>query len=204
MIVAATALFARAGFSGVTTKSIASRANVSHGNIFRYFPTKRDLFIAAIDFELGKLSLQFEPLNRIATTINSRAALKVLFETIADILVNQTELARLLHFSILEYGPEIAFPLRRHLGPIVDLVQKHLQAGSCDSDICSLPPSIAVFSFIATIATLNVLKDVFPEIYGSQGPYETVDSAAASATKLWFRVLYPESTVDEFVNMRTT
>jgi len=55
MIAAAVALFARAGFNGVTTRDIASSANVSEGNLFRYFHSKRELFLAAIDHELGKL-----------------------------------------------------------------------------------------------------------------------------------------------------
>ena len=55
MIAAGVVLFARGGYSGVTTKEIAQSANASEGNIFRYFPTKRELFLCVLESELQKL-----------------------------------------------------------------------------------------------------------------------------------------------------
>ncbi len=40
--------FAEAGFDGATTKAIAERSGVTEAVIFRYFPTKRDLFQAVV------------------------------------------------------------------------------------------------------------------------------------------------------------
>ena len=41
--------FAEAGLTGASTEAIARRAGISHAYVFRLFPTKRDLFLAAID-----------------------------------------------------------------------------------------------------------------------------------------------------------
>ncbi|MCJ2189020.1 TetR/AcrR family transcriptional regulator [Novosphingobium beihaiensis] len=53
LIAAATREFADNGYKGGTTAAIARRADVTEAQLYRYFPTKRDLFRAAI----------FEPLN---------------------------------------------------------------------------------------------------------------------------------------------
>ena len=193
MIAAATILFARSGFNGVTTKEIAKRANVSDGNIFRYFPTKRDLFIAVIDSELGKLSLRAEQFDRIENVEDSQIELTALFELITEAMLHQPGLVRLLQFSILDYGPDIEPTFRRHLRPIVDLATRNLQGWSCGSNIWDLHPALGVLSFIATIATVIMLQDVFPEFYGSPGSIESVESGTAAAAKLWLRALSPET-----------
>jgi AcrR family transcriptional regulator len=196
MIAAAVCLFARAGFHGTTTKDVAKLANVSEGNIFRYFPTKRDLFLGALESELQKLSFRAETLVRIAQAEDGQAALGAVFEMITETMVKQPELVRLLHFSLLEFGPEIEPAFRRHLRPLAQLVMKNLQRRPCGSDLCDMYPSIGVLSFIATIATITLLQDGFSEFYGSPEPFESVGSAAAAAAKLWSRVLSPELTAD--------
>jgi AcrR family transcriptional regulator len=41
--------FAASGLTGASTEAIARRAGISHAYVFRLFPTKRDLFLAAVD-----------------------------------------------------------------------------------------------------------------------------------------------------------
>ncbi|HET9093470.1 MAG TPA: helix-turn-helix domain-containing protein [Solirubrobacteraceae bacterium] len=49
---AATDLFARNGFSAVTTEQIAEAADVGTGTLFRYFPTKAELLVAVMSEQL--------------------------------------------------------------------------------------------------------------------------------------------------------
>jgi AcrR family transcriptional regulator len=53
---AAAALFAERGFDGANTQELADRLQVGKGTIFRYFPTKRELFLAAADRVMRRLS----------------------------------------------------------------------------------------------------------------------------------------------------
>lgn len=48
---AALDVFAEEGFEGATTKEIAARADVTHGLIYFYFPSKDDLFNAAFEHQ---------------------------------------------------------------------------------------------------------------------------------------------------------
>lgn len=52
---AAAVLFAECGFADADTQLLADRVGVAKGTIFRYFPTKRDLFFAAIDRGMARL-----------------------------------------------------------------------------------------------------------------------------------------------------
>ena len=185
MIAAAVTQFARAGFHGVTTKEIAQVANTSEGNIFRYFPSKRDLFIAAIDCELGKLSVRAQVLGRIEKVEGSRAALRTLFELITDTIVNHTDLVRLLQFSALEFGPDIEPVYRKHLDSIVHTAATNFRKWSQDYGFRDLSAHATVLSFVATVIMLNN----YSELTGSTLPFTSVESAATAYAELWYRVL---------------
>ena len=51
----ATELFAEQGFSDAVIQAIADRLQVGKGTIYRHFPSKRDLFLAAADRVMRKM-----------------------------------------------------------------------------------------------------------------------------------------------------
>src|SRR5262245_16267890 len=55
ILATATELFAENGFSDAITQSLADRLQVGKGTIYRYFPSKRDLFLAAADRVMRKM-----------------------------------------------------------------------------------------------------------------------------------------------------
>jgi AcrR family transcriptional regulator len=193
MIAAAVCLFARSGFYGTTARDVAKLANVSEGNIFRYFPTMRDLFLGALESELQKLSVRAEALERVAKAENAHAALRSVFKLITETMAKQPELVRLLHFSALEFGPDIEPLFRRYVRPIVEALAAHLQKWSRGNGSCAISPTIAVLSFIATAI---LLQDFFPAFSGSPLPFESVKSTAVAYAELWCRVLSSEPTAN--------
>lgn len=52
---AATELFAEGGYSDAVTQRLAERLGVGKGTLYRHFPSKRDLFLAAVDRVLCRL-----------------------------------------------------------------------------------------------------------------------------------------------------
>jgi AcrR family transcriptional regulator len=64
ILVAATELFAELGFANANTQDVAVQCGLGKGTIFRHFPTKRDLFLAAADRVMVKM--QEEILAQIA------------------------------------------------------------------------------------------------------------------------------------------
>lgn len=59
LIEVAISLFGQRGFHGATTKAIADAARVSEATIFRHFPSKEDLYIAAFRQRTGVGTEQF-------------------------------------------------------------------------------------------------------------------------------------------------
>jgi AcrR family transcriptional regulator len=57
---AATSLFAEQGYSDAVTQALADRLGVGKGTIYRYFPSKRDLFLAAADRVMRKMRQQVD------------------------------------------------------------------------------------------------------------------------------------------------
>ncbi len=60
LVAAAISEFAGAGLAGASTEAIARRAGISHAYLFRLFPTKRTLFLAAVDAAFGHVLATFE------------------------------------------------------------------------------------------------------------------------------------------------
>lgn len=185
MISAAVTLFAHAGFHGITTKDIAQSANVSESNIFRYFPSKRDLFIAAVDAELGKLSVFTEFFAQSTRIEDSHIALRTLFEQITHTVVNQPDLVRLLHFSALEFGPDLEPVYRKHLDPIINASAQNFEKWTHDYGFRDLSAQVTVLSFVATV----LLLQSYPLFTSSAFPFPSVKSAAAEYADLWYRLL---------------
>src|SRR5258708_6920171 len=60
ILVAATQLFAGQGFSDADTQDLADRLGVGKGTLYRYFRTKRELFLAAADRVMRELRLAID------------------------------------------------------------------------------------------------------------------------------------------------
>ena len=76
---AAARLFARHGYSDTDTQLLADELGVGKGTIYRHFPSKRDLFLAAVDQVIRALRRQIDeavagitdPLEQVATGVRT-------------------------------------------------------------------------------------------------------------------------------------
>lgn len=76
---AATMLFAEQGYSDAVTQALAEKLQVGKGTLYRYFPSKRELFLATADRVMRRLWDRIDadlegvagPLDRIAAAVRS-------------------------------------------------------------------------------------------------------------------------------------
>lgn len=190
MIDAATRLFARSGFHGVTTKEIARAAKVSEGNIFRYFPTKRGLYAAALESELRRLRVQAESLIRISNAPDTNSSLRALSELIIEIVAANPNAIRLMQFSALEFGDAMRPVYRRHLGDIVEAATRNMQSWSHDCGLQCVDPLATLLSFVAGVITL---QNYYPLFSGDANKFACVESAAPTFADLWHSLLATDS-----------
>ncbi|MHC4923207.1 MAG: TetR/AcrR family transcriptional regulator, partial [Planctomycetota bacterium] len=55
LLEAAATVFSRDGYAEADVQDIADTAGVGKGTVYRYFPSKKELFLAALDFEVEAL-----------------------------------------------------------------------------------------------------------------------------------------------------
>ena len=73
---AARAVFARKGFHDATVDEIAETAGVAKGTVYLYYPSKRDIYFAALKFDIGQMySILIEDIKRESSTEGKLKAL---------------------------------------------------------------------------------------------------------------------------------
>jgi AcrR family transcriptional regulator len=144
----------------VSTREIASAAEVNEVTIYRHFPRKRDLYVAVLAAELQRVQLRGELLTRLAEAPNGRTALACTFELILTTL-QQPQLLRLLQYSALELGDDLDPLLRRHLGELVEVVARYLEPWIQRGELRCSNAKTLVLTLIAIVLSRGPLRRVF-------------------------------------------
>lgn len=161
ILTTAAALFAQFGYNGVSTREIASSADVNEVTIYRHYPRKRDLYLAVLSAELQRVHLRGELLARLAEAANGREALACTFELISTTLLQQPQLLRLLQYSALELSEDLDPLLRRHLGELVEVVARYLEPWIERGELRCANAKTLVLTLIAIVISRGPLRRVF-------------------------------------------
>lgn len=161
ILTTAASLFAQFGYNGVSTREIASAAEVNEVTIYRHHRRKRDLYLAVLGTELKRVQLRGEVLTRLAEAQNGHTALACTFELIATTLQQQSQLIRLLQYSALELSDDLDPLLRWHLGELVEVVARYLEPWIQRGELRCSNAKILVLTLIAIVVSLGPLRRVF-------------------------------------------
>jgi AcrR family transcriptional regulator len=175
---AAASLFGRLGYNGVSTRDIATTAEVNEVTIYRHYPRKRDLYVAVLTSKLRQVGLRGDLLAEIAQASDARRALTCTFDLISTVVVHDPEMLRLVLYSSLELKTDLDALLRKHLGEFVEVLARYLDFWIAKGDLrCSSAKglvlaliSIAVFhqplhrAFSGEPANAEEAFDAFAEI----------------------------------------
>jgi AcrR family transcriptional regulator len=94
---AATKLFAEYGYSDTVTQSLAEKLRVGKGTLYRYFPSKRALFLAAADRVMVRMRAHVDesiegiddPLERVAQAIRAYLAFFAEHPEFVELLIQE-------------------------------------------------------------------------------------------------------------------
>jgi AcrR family transcriptional regulator len=161
ILAAAATLFAQCGYAGVSTRDIASAADVNEVTVYRHFPHKRDLYLATLESVLQQVRLSGDLLAKIAEARDGRTVLARTFELIAAGLMQKPELVRLVQYSALEFGVDIDPLLRRHLGEFVEVVARYLEPWIDNGQLRCPSAKGLVFALVAIVISHRSLHRVF-------------------------------------------
>ena len=127
ILATATELFARFGYNGVSTRDVASGAQVNEVTVYRHYSRKYDLYLAVLEAELQQLRFRGDLLAKIAEASDGRMALVRAFELLTKTLMHKPEILRLLQYSALELNEDFDPLVRRHLGELIEVVARYLE-----------------------------------------------------------------------------
>jgi AcrR family transcriptional regulator len=154
-------LFAKSGFNGVSIRDIAMAAKVNEVTIFRHFPRKLDLYLAALQAGLQRIHLRGDLLSGIAEARNGEEALTKAFASILEALKGKEDVVRLVQFGSLELA-EYSDPLvRQHLLELVEVISEYLGRGAKSGELRSGSNKDAVLTLIAITIVQRPLERLF-------------------------------------------
>ncbi|MQY17161.1 hypothetical protein NRB20_02240 [Nocardia sp. RB20] len=128
VIDAAIAEFAASGYHGTPISTVAARAGISPAYVFKLFPSKVDLFVAALDhcFELVEQSLATGA--RRAAVEDPETILDEMGSAYGELIADRRLLMLQVHAQSAADVPEIAAAMRRGLGRVTEFAKSRSNA----------------------------------------------------------------------------
>jgi AcrR family transcriptional regulator len=161
ILTTATSLFSLHGYNGVSTRDIASAAQVNEVTIFRHYPRKHDLFLAVMKSALRQLHLRGEMLTNIAEARDGQTALARTFELIAQTLLEKPEVLRLLQYSALELSADFDPMVRLHLSEFVEVTARYLEPWIEKGELRCANGKVLIFTLVAIVTSYSAIQKVF-------------------------------------------
>jgi len=154
----ATAMFARRGFQGTTTREIAQRARVNEALIFRHFPTKEDLYWGVIDAKCRQNSWREQLAQKIRGAKSTR---ELLVSLATDLLERDPTMSRLLWFSALENhrlsGRFFQTYMVRYYRTLAEYLRRRMEAG----ELRKMDPLLASRCFLGMVNYHFYVQEIF-------------------------------------------
>ncbi len=189
LLAAAIDCFARLGHNGVSTREIARVAGINEVTLYRHYPSKKELYGAAMESQLKQLRFRADLLGKLRSAKTLQAAILALVELFSDAVAQEPHFVRLLHFGVLEFGAELHPIFLQHMREVLDAMSESISRAAKAEGIVNLDERVVVLAVISSIASLEML---YPLIWGNS---HDGDSAAMTPTygRLWSAVFVPES-----------
>jgi AcrR family transcriptional regulator len=138
---------AELGYGGATTREICERANVSQGGLFRRFPKRQDLIVAAV-LRLYEESRDWlaDLLDRLATGTTVEEFTRVLV-SVRDFLARPRTMVFLEVIAAARSDPD----LREALGPLHDGQLEAIRTAAVASPVIAAMPSVDQLAYIELV-----------------------------------------------------
>ena len=150
MLKVAMRLFSERGFSGTTTREIATAAGVSEGMVFKHFANKDELYSAILDHKACNRSFQ-NPFEEIADKIAAKDDFGVFYTMAFNALTHHAEdcdFLRLMLHSALEGHDLARIFFESFITDVYDFLGTYIRQRQQDGAFREIEPKIAVRAFI--------------------------------------------------------
>jgi AcrR family transcriptional regulator len=153
-------LFSRRGFSGTTTAALARAARTSEAMLYKLFGSKRGLYAALIQRQVGMEGDSIFPVEAAARK-DDREVLSTMARGYLEACGEDPTFMRLLHFSALE-GNELAdlfyeARVRRVIGFLSDYIRDRTREGA----FRRVDPDLTALAFLGMVSQYVMARQVF-------------------------------------------
>jgi AcrR family transcriptional regulator len=165
LIETATRLFATKGFSGTTTREIASAAGVNEAIIFRFFPHKDDLYAAILESKSAdaRTDALVGELHAAADADDDRRVVSTVVRHIVEHLERDPEFLRLMLHSALE-GHSFAAQYRdRHNEPLHRFLLDYVRRRQREGRFRAGDPEALVRAILAVPVYHGMVETLLPD-----------------------------------------
>jgi AcrR family transcriptional regulator len=147
VLAAAVSEFARSGYAGTSTESIAARAGISQPYLFRLFGTKKDLFLATYELVADRI---IRALTDASDGLEGDDVLSAMGGAYMELMQDPDLLRVQLHgFAAAPSDPELARACRRTFEVLWELVaERSHETDDCIRDFFAMGMMINVMSAI--------------------------------------------------------
>ncbi|CAN5219761.1 TetR/AcrR family transcriptional regulator [soil metagenome] len=133
VIAAAVTGFSRHGYLGTPIAAVAQLANISPAYVFKLFPGKESLFVAALDRCYSLIETALTEGADAAADQSPDGVLYAMGGAYADLIVDKELLMLQVHAQAATDVPEIAAAVRRGLERITNLARR--RSGAADAEV---------------------------------------------------------------------
>jgi TetR/AcrR family transcriptional regulator len=156
---AATRLFARHGFSGVTTRQIADAAGVNEALLYRHFPNKEALYTEIIKRKLEEQGGFLDP--AMLEGEDDDKIMKYIITAFIDQISGDKAFMRLMLFSGLEDHRLSTEFLGRRIGDVVPHVARYFARRIESGAFRRIDPRIAMRALVGMVIHFILSNEIF-------------------------------------------
>ncbi len=189
IVEAAVRLFSYNGFNLTSTREIARLAGVHEVTVFRYFPRKQDLFLAAIQSRLERLRLHKDLQRGLSENQPPEIVIPHIIEFLVETAAYNPELIKLLRFGLMEFRVDAEQIYRTQLGPLFRSLVTYLEHCVSRGSARDVDPSMAAVAFVTTILSHQGLCQLFT---GNAKSFANTEQMIAAHTKFWLTLVLPD------------
>jgi len=179
ILAVATALFARQGFEGTTTRQIATRVGVKETILFRHFPSKHDLYWAVIEAKCAAGPAQAGLQELLGSARSDREIFTTLAAGLLERNTGDATLMRLLLFSALE-SHELSQRFRQtYMVQYYETLANFIRRRITDGVFREVDPLLAARGFLGMLFQYAMAVQLFGAKFEP--------AASATFTEIWLK-----------------
>jgi len=191
ILIAALTAFSERGFDGTTIGRVAKRAGVGQALVTYHFPTKEDLWVAALEWTLGKFQNRLGPNLQALQGLEPAIRLKLIFQDFTRFCAEHPELLSLMIDGNRRGGPNLTRVVNDTLRPTFELLRGLIEDAQRTGAMPAGDPGLIYYALVAVAGMNYSLAREF-ELLTGRDPREP--QMVEAAADLLGRLFFPGST----------